>query len=85
MFLRRNIPDTLRPAYNPLIRTPNFLAWNQYRNTGFLHIYSIIADTIIKNRSPDPLKNSSSIDIAYMPMKTPEYESIEPRAIEGIS
>lgn len=84
-FLRKNIPDTLRPAYDPLIRTPNYLAWRQYKQTAYLHIYSIISDTIIKNRSPEPLKNFSSIDIAYMPMKTPEYESIEPMAVEGLS
>ena len=28
MFLRKNIPDTTRPAYNPKIRTPDYTHWN---------------------------------------------------------
>lgn len=39
MFLRKNIPDTLRPAYDLQILTPDYMNWDKYTNTGYLHIY----------------------------------------------
>lgn len=82
MFLRKNIPDTLRNPYDETIMTPDYMNWAKYKNSGFLHLYSLIADTII--RSKGGMTNMSSIDIAYMPMKTPEYESVPPAATEAL-
>lgn len=85
MFLRKNIPDTLRPQFDEQINVPDYMNWDKYKNTGFLQMYSIISEAIIRNRSPDPSKNASSIDVAYMPMKTPEYENIPPIATDQLS
>jgi hypothetical protein len=80
MFLRKDIPDTLRPAYDEQIRTPDYFNWDKYKTSGYLHIYSLITQTIIQSRSS--VSNTSSIDVAYMPMKTPEYESVPPIATD---
>jgi hypothetical protein len=86
MFLRKNIPDTLRPVYNERTRTPDYLNWGLYKSSGFLNIYSLIADTIIRNKNaPESYLNESAIEVAYMPMKTPTYNSIPPIAIDGLS
>lgn len=83
MFLRKNIPDTLRPPFDKSILTPDYLNWDLYKNNGFLNIYSYIADTIIRNKTS--VLNVSTIDVAYMPMKTPKYESIPPVATDALS
>jgi len=83
MFLRKNIPDTLRPPFNNRILTPDYFNWDLYKNTGFLNIYSLIADAIIRNKTS--LFNVSTFDVAYMPMKTPQYESIPPLATDALS
>jgi hypothetical protein len=43
-------------------------------------MYSLISSTIMRDRTTR--FNLSSIDVAYMPMKTPEYESVPPIATE---
>jgi hypothetical protein len=48
-------------------------------------MYSLIAGTIIRNKGTFQFTNGSSIDVAYMPMKTPLYEDIPPIAIDGLS
>ncbi|TNV87329.1 hypothetical protein FGO68_gene5519 [Halteria grandinella] len=84
-YLKSALPDTLKSPYDPLINTPSFTAWQQYVSVGFLNTFSLISDFIIKNKSPIPLKNQSSIDVAYVPMKTPEYEVIDPQAVSTLS
>lgn len=83
MFIRKNIPDTLRPPYNSRILTPDYLNWDLYKNNGFLNIYSYIADAIIRNKTS--AFNLSTFEVAYMPMKTPKYESIPPLATDALS
>jgi asparagine synthetase A len=51
MFLRKNIPDTTKPAYNQKIRTPDYSNWNKYERTGYLALYSMISDAIIRSKS----------------------------------
>jgi len=48
MFLRKNIPDTLLPPYDLEIKTPDYLNWDKYKNTGYLGLYSAITDAIIR-------------------------------------
>ena len=84
MFLRKNIPDTLLPPYDIQVRTPDYLNWDKYKNAGYLNIYSYIADAIMRAKSANPL-STNSIEVAYMPMKTPEYESIPPIATDQLS
>ena len=51
IFLRKNIPDTTKAAYNPKIRTPDYTHWDQYQRTGYLAVYSMISDAIIRAKS----------------------------------
>lgn len=46
-------------------------------------MYSLISSTILRDKTSR--LNLSSIDVAYMPMKTPEYESVPPIATEALS
>jgi hypothetical protein len=83
MFLRKNIPDTLLKPYNFKLKTPDFSSWKKYEGTGYLSLYMFISDAII--RAKQGLFSFSTLDVAYMPMKTPEYESINPIATEQLS
>jgi len=83
MFLRKNIPETLRPPYDEQIRTPDYFNWDKYKSSGYLHLYSLITQAIIQSKTSS--FNVSSIDVAYMPMKTPEYESVPPVATDQLS
>jgi hypothetical protein len=44
----------------------------------------MISDAIIRAKSKDQQVRVSSIDVGYMPMKTPEYESVNPLATEQL-
>ena len=83
IFLRKNIPDTTKPSYNPRIRTPDYTHWNMYERTGYLALYQMISDAIIRAKQP-PKFAVSTLDVGYMPMKTPEYESVNPLATEQL-
>ena len=52
-----------------------------YERTGYLSLYSMISDAIIRAKLPQSFA-VSTLDVAYMPMKTPEYESVNPLATE---
>ena len=52
IFLRKNIPDTTKPSYNPKIKTPDYTHWSQYERTGYLALYSMISDAIIRAKAP---------------------------------
>lgn len=79
--MRNNIPDTNRPPYDDQIRSPTFDNWDKYKNSGFLGIYYVIMESILEANN----KPNQKIDIAYMPMKTPEYSSVDPQVTEQLS
>lgn len=68
MWLHQNIPDTNNNPYDLNIKTPDFDNYNKYKNSGFLGIYQVIIDAILKNKG-----KTETIDVAYMPIKTPTY------------
>lgn len=75
MWLRNNVPDTNRAPYDPAIRTPDYLNYDKYKNSGFMGIYYVITQAILELK-----KTVASLDVAYMPLKTPSYEDINPLA-----
>ena len=82
--MRKNIPDTLFNPYNPKLKTPDFFSWSKYQNVGIGSLYSFISDAIIRSKY-DINTTNITLDVAYMPMKTPEYESVNPLATDQLS
>jgi|LauGreDrversion4_2_1035121.scaffolds.fasta_scaffold22238_13 hypothetical protein len=44
----------------------------------------MISDAIIRAKLPPQQFRVSTLDVGYMPLKTPEYESVNPLATEQL-
>lgn len=67
--MRKNIPDTLFNPYNPKLKTPDFFSWSKYQSVGIGSLYSFISDAIIRSKYGND--SLITLDVGYMPMKTP--------------
>eukprot|EP00347_Sterkiella_histriomuscorum_P002219 403369012 len=80
-YPRRRIPDTNKVPYDLEIRKPNFDAFEIYKQAGFMGVYQILMNTILQVKG----KLNFQIDIAYMPMMTPSYNSQSSSVTEQLS
>jgi hypothetical protein len=80
MWLHSNIPDTNSAAYDINLKTPDFDNWDKYKNTGWQGIYYVIINAILQAKG-----KTASIDVAYLPIKTPSYSAINPIITEQLS
>jgi len=75
MFPKDMASDTYQPLYDINARVPNFRSWNYTMMWGTPHLMLHSTDFILSLMTGKPTKD---IQLAFIPMKTPEFKQLEP-------
>jgi len=82
MFPRELALNTYKPLYDLEIRNPDMLAWNYTFHYGAPHFMVHMTDILILMMTGH---RTYDIELAFLPMKTPQFNELPPFAAQQLS
>ena len=89
LFGKQDVPDTNQPAFNDLIKAPDFANWDIWFNSGSLAIYPYITEFIARSIQGDQFVNQTDAlfnqTMGYAPMESVTFTDISPLASQQLA